>query len=69
MLRIHFVDDNAEKTAVMNINGILSTIDQRNSLYEKDITSKTREGNNYITLTPKVNELNIVKLEIVLEDN
>ncbi|MBI4141877.1 hypothetical protein HY484_03060 [Candidatus Woesearchaeota archaeon] len=67
MLRIYFVDDNAVKTADLNINGILSTVDQRNALYEKDITSKTREGNNYVALTPKVAELNVVKLEVKVE--
>ena len=67
MLRVYFVDDDAQKTADLNINGILSSVDQRNALYEKDITSKTREGNNYVALTPKVAELNVVKLEVKVE--
>lgn len=67
MLRINFVDDNAQKTADLNINGILSAIDQHNALYEKDITSKTRDGNNYVALTPKVAELNVVNLEVKVE--
>ncbi|MBI4140297.1 hypothetical protein HY485_00510 [Candidatus Woesearchaeota archaeon] len=67
MLRVYFVDDDAQKTADLNINGILGSVDQRNALYEKDITSKTREGNNYVALTPKVAELNVVKLEVKVE--
>lgn len=66
IIKITFVDDNALKVADLNINGILSTIDQKTSMYEKDITSRTREGNNYVALTPRT-ELNVVNLQVKVE--
>jgi len=65
-LALDFVDDNSRKTADVNINGILSTIDQSTAKYEKDITSKIKEGNNYLAITPRT-ELNIVGLQVVFE--
>lgn len=65
-LRIEFVDDGKQKTADVNINGVLSTIDQTNNKYEKDITSRIRKDNNYISLTPRT-ELNVVNLKVSVE--
>lgn len=65
-LKVAFVDDASRKFAEINLNGILSTIDQSNARYEKDITSRVREGNNYFVLTPKT-ELNVVNLQISAE--
>lgn len=66
LLRVEFVDNGKQKTADVNINGVLSTIDQSASKYEKDITSKVRENNNYISLTPRT-ELNVVNLKVSVE--
>ncbi len=65
-IKLDFVDDAIQKTADLNINGVLQTIDQKTSHYEKDITSKVREGNNYLAITPRT-ELNVVGLKVTLE--
>ncbi len=63
MLLIEFVDDGKVKRAEFNLNGKLSMIDQRESKYERDISSLIREGNNYIEIKP-LTELDVVKLQV-----
>lgn len=63
MLLIEFVDDGKVKRAEFNLNGRLSMIDQRESKYERDISSLIREGNNYIEIKP-LTELDVVKLQV-----
>ena len=65
-LRMDFVDDSKQKIVDVNVNGVLSTVDQSGLKYEKDITSRIRAGNNYLALTPKT-ELNVVNLKINAE--
>jgi len=63
ILRIEFVDDSKLKRADLNVNGKKDSIDQRDSVFERDISSWIKEGNNYIEIKPLA-ELNIVKLEV-----
>lgn len=63
MLLIEFVDDGKVKRAEFNLNGRLSMIDQRESKYERDISSLIREGNNYIEIKP-LTELDVVRLQV-----
>ncbi len=65
-LNIKFVDDKEDKQGTISINGILSTFDQRNATYSKNVSAYVQEGNNYVELRPET-VLNIVKLEVRLE--
>ncbi|VVB81457.1 Uncharacterised protein [uncultured archaeon] len=66
LLSIEFADDGTSKRAEVNVNGRLSMIDQRDSKYERDISSLVREGNNYIEIKP-LTELDVVKLLVRAE--
>ncbi len=64
MLRIKFVDDQEEKLGIINVNGHKTSFDTRlRPEYNKDITSSTEEGNNYIQIEPQVT-LNIVEIRV-----
>ncbi len=63
ILRVEFVDDRSLKHAEININDKRDVIDQRDDVYERDISSFVREGSNYIEIKPLA-ELDIVKLQV-----
>lgn len=63
ILRIEFIDDNKAKRAEMNLNGRKDMIDQTDDVYERDISTWVKEGNNYIEIKP-LTELNVVKLQV-----
>ena len=65
-LKVTFVDDRANKKAEVNINGQKFVVDQKTTVYEKDISRMVKQGNNFVSLTP-ITELKIVSLEVVLE--
>jgi hypothetical protein len=64
-LKIDFVDDGTSKKLDISVNGgkIEKRIDQTKPYYERDISSRLEEGNNYIELIPK-SVLNIVELRV-----
>ena len=62
-LRVKFVDDGEGKIADVNVNGVLSSIDQEDDVFELDISNRIQQGNNYVELTPR-SELNIVELVV-----
>ncbi len=66
-LSLEFVDDNEDKRADININGHLTTIDQEEKDYSRNIKSWVEEGNNYIEIKPKT-VLDIKELRIEIED-
>lgn len=66
VLRIEFVDDGQQKQAELNLNGRLDAINQREPIYETEITNVVREGNNYLEIRP-ITELNIPHLEVRVE--
>ncbi len=66
ILQLEFVDDNKDKQAEININGLLVFLDQKEKTFRRDISINAREGNNYIEIKPK-STLHIVKLEVKLE--
>lgn len=66
VLRIEFVDDEAVKRAEININGRRDVIDQRDDVYQKNLRSIVKEGNNYVEIKP-LTDLDIVKLEVRAE--
>jgi hypothetical protein len=63
ILRIEFIDNDKAKRAEMNLNGRKDMIDQTDNIYERDISSWVKEGNNYLELKP-LTELNVVKLQV-----
>ena len=63
ILRIEFIDDNKAKRAELNINGRKDMIDQTDNIYERDISTWVKEGNNYIEIKP-LTELDVVKLQV-----
>jgi hypothetical protein len=63
ILRIEFIDDNKPKRAELNLNGRKDMIDQRDSEYERDVSSWIKEGNNYLELKP-LTELDVVRLQV-----
>jgi hypothetical protein len=65
-LQMDFVDDNQDKIGTVNINGRLSTFDQTNATYRKDVSDVVQEGNNYVELRPET-VLNVVRLGVLLE--
>jgi hypothetical protein len=65
-LSIDFVDNNEDKIATINVNGRLTSMDQQNATYSKDISSYVQDGNNYLELRPET-ALDIVQLLVRLE--
>ncbi|RMD58374.1 hypothetical protein D6825_01040 [Candidatus Woesearchaeota archaeon] len=66
VLRIEFVDDQNKKEARLSVNGKFDSIDQEDPIFEKDITSLVREGNNYLEIKP-LTELNIARIAVRAE--
>jgi len=64
-LKINFVDDNIQKILDISVNGlkIEKRIDQTKLYYERDISSRLKNGNNYIEIVP-LSVLNIVDLRV-----
>ena len=67
ILKIEFVDDKENKRADLNINDRLSTIDQNERLFSKNINDFIKKGNNFIELRPRT-RLDVVELSVKLED-
>lgn len=65
-LSIDFIDNDEEKEAVINVNGHLTYLDQRDPAYKRNIRNWILDGNNYITIEPQTT-LDIVNMEIVYE--
>jgi len=65
ILTIRFVDDNALKQAILNINGHKSVLETYDSGFTKNIDVISAEGNNYIMIEPRTN-LPIVDLRVQL---
>ncbi len=63
ILRIEFIDDNKKKQAELNVDGRKDMIDQTDNIYERDISTWVKEGNNYIEIKP-LTELDVVKLQV-----
>ncbi len=63
ILRMEFVDDEKQKRAELNLNGRKDAIDQRDNVYERDVSSWIKEGSNYIEIKP-LTELDVVRLEV-----
>ncbi len=66
-ITIEFVDDDENKRADLNINRHLTTIDQEEPFYNKNINNWVERDNNYIEIRPKTT-LNIVDLKVALYD-
>ncbi|MBD3319071.1 hypothetical protein GF342_04140 [Candidatus Woesearchaeota archaeon] len=66
ILTMRFVDDGRSKEAELAINGVAFSIDQKEEVYERDISEVVRRGNNDIRLTP-LSELHIVELLITYD--
>jgi len=65
-MRVTFVDDKKSHRAITNINGVLDAIDQKEAVFERDISRIVRGGNNYLQITPRTS-LEILELEIRVE--
>jgi hypothetical protein len=65
-LSMDFVANSEQKTGTVNVNGHLTTFDQQNATYSKDISADVQEGNNYLELRPE-SALDIVQLLVRLE--
>jgi hypothetical protein len=66
VMRVTFVDDKKSHRAITNINGVLDAIDQKEAVFERDISRIVRGGNNYLQITPRTS-LEILELEIRVE--
>ena len=67
ILRIEFVEDEENKRADLNINDRLSTIDQDERIFSKNLNDFIKEGNNFVELRPRT-RLDVVELSVNLED-
>jgi len=66
ILHVEFVDDGRAKSARININGKFDVIDQKDPVFNRDVSNVVREGNNYIEIQP-LTELSVTKLEVRAE--
>jgi len=66
VLTIEFSDDIEPKSAELDINNELFSIDQSGKIFTKDLKGIVKEGNNVITIKPKTN-LDIIELKVALE--
>jgi hypothetical protein len=62
---IEFVDDDEGKKLDLNVNGVLTNIDQDEPDFDRDITRWIEEGNNYIEIRPRT-VLHIAELRVDL---
>lgn len=62
-LRMEFVDGSERKRAEVSVNGRRRSLDQRDKVFERDISSDIVKGNNYVEIKP-LTELNVVRLQV-----
>jgi len=67
ILTIEFVDDDENKRADLNINDRLSSIDDDDRTFTKNLNDFLEEGNNFIELRPRT-RLEVVELRVELEE-
>jgi len=67
ILTIEFVDDESNKRADLNINDRLSSIDETDRIFTKNLNDYIEEGNNFIELRPRT-KLDVVELKITSEE-
>lgn len=65
-LSITFVDDDSNKMADLSVNGHLTSIDQDEKDYSRNIKSWIEEGNNYIEIQPRT-ALDIKELKVEID--
>jgi hypothetical protein len=68
VLTIEFVDDENNKRADLNINDRISTIDDDERIFIKNLNDFLEEGNNFIELRPRT-KLDVVEIRVELEEN
>ncbi len=66
ILKIEFVNDGLSKRADVSVNGKLLSLDQKTNVFERDVSTAMREGNNYLEIRP-LSEMNIVRVEARVE--
>jgi hypothetical protein len=66
-LTIEFVDDENNKKADLNINDRISTIDDDERIFTKNLNDFLEEGNNFIELRPRT-KLDVVEIKVELEE-
>ena len=67
ILTIEFVDAERTKRADLNINNRLSSIDDEDRIFTKNLNDFVKEGNNFIELRPRT-RLDIVEIRVEIED-
>jgi len=67
LLKLTFVDDGENKRADVSINGHLTSIDQEEVFYSRNIKNWVEEGNNYVEIRPRT-DLEIQELRVEMED-
>lgn len=67
ILRIEFVSDDENKRADLNINDHLSSLDQEDKFFSKNIRNIIEEGNNFIEIRPRT-KLEVVEISVEVED-
>ena len=67
MLKLAFVDDDENKRADISINGHLTSVDQEEASYSRNIRNWVEEGNNYIEIRPRT-DLEIRELRVEMEE-
>jgi len=67
MLKLEFVDDDENKRADISINGHLTSVDQEEVSYSKNIRNWVELGNNYVEIRPRT-DLEIRELRVEMED-
>lgn len=66
ILKLEFVNDGQSKRADVSVNGKLMALDQKTNIFEREISTAVREGNNYLEIRP-LSEMNIVRVEARVE--
>jgi len=67
ILTVEFVNGERNKRADLNINDRLSTIDQEERIFTKNLNSFIEEGNNFVELRPRT-RMDVVEIKVVLQD-
>ncbi len=68
ILSLKFADDVEDKDLRLDVNGHFSMIDERKAAFSKNINEDVIQGNNFVRLTPLVDDVDVVELKVELVD-
>ena len=66
ILSLKFADDVEDKDLRLDVNGHFSLVDERKAGFSKKINEDVIQGNNFVRLTPLVDDVDVVELKVEL---